>query len=74
MDVERVEPESEHSSLALAFCVKVLDLKLVLFGDRIKTGMGVEEIGDESEVKLGVSCDKGSWGQELAAVQLIGVV
>ena len=35
--------------------------------------MSVEEVGYEGEVEFGVAGDEGGWGEEFAAVELVGV-
>ena len=61
MYVEGVEPQGEDTGFALAFCVEVVDICLLLFCDRVKTRVRVEEVGNESKIELGVSSYKGGW-------------
>ena len=35
--------------------------------------MGVEEVGYEGEIEFWVASDEGCWGEELAAVELVGI-
>lgn len=58
LDVQTVEPESKDASLALTLSVKVFNISLLFFSDRVETGVGVEQVGDESKVELGVSSDE----------------
>jgi hypothetical protein len=58
LHVQTVEPQCEYSGLALSLRIKVFDFELLLFSDGIKGRVVVEEIGDKSQVKLGVSCNK----------------
>jgi hypothetical protein len=74
LNVQTVEPKSEDTSLTLTFSIKVLDISLLFLSDGIKTRVGVEQVGDESKVELGVTGDERLGGQEFAAVELVGVV
>lgn len=75
VDVERVEPEGEHTRLTLALSVKVLDLgrRLVLLKRR-KTRPCVEQVGNECKVELGVAVDHTVRRQEAAAPNAVGVL
>lgn len=68
-DVEGVEPEGEDTGFALAFGVEVFDFELFFLGDGIEAWVGVEEVGDESEVEFRVAGDQGGRGKEFAAVE-----
>ena len=59
---------------ALAFSIKVFDLLLLLFSDRLKARVGVEQVGDECKVELRVTSHERSGRQELAALELVGVL
>ena len=74
LDVKGIEPEGEDAGFALAFGVKVFDLRLFFFGDGIETRVGVKEVGNKGEVQFGIAGNKGCGGEELAAFELIGVV
>ena len=74
LDVQGVEPEGENTSFTLAFRVEVFDLEFLLFGNRVKAGVGVEKVSNEGEVEFGVSGYKRSWGKELAAVQAVSIL
>ena len=74
LHVQTVEPQREDAGFPLALGVKVLHLELLLFGDRIKCGVGVEQVGDEGKVELGVSGDERRGSQELSAAKAVGVV
>lgn len=74
MDVEGVEPESEDTGFTLALSIKVLNLRLLFLGDRLKAGVGVEEVGDEGEIELGVAGNERFGSEELAALEFVGVV
>ena len=73
LDVEAVEPEGEDAGFTLAFGVEVFDLGFFFFGDGVKAGVSVEEVGDEGEVKFRVACYEGGGGEEFAAGELVGV-
>lgn len=74
LDVQTVEPEGENTSLTLTFSIKVFNIGLFFFGNGIKTGVGVEQVGDKGKVELGVTSDEGFGGQEFATVELVGIV
>ena len=74
LDVETVQPKRKHTSFSFAFCVKVVDLKLIFLGERVKPWMGVEEICDERQIELRVSSDQGCWSQEFTAIEFLGVL
>lgn len=61
MDIQTVQPESEDTGLSLTLGVKVVNVGLFFLGDGIKTRVGVEQVGDESKVKLGVTSDERVW-------------
>jgi hypothetical protein len=66
LDAERVEPQGEDACLALAFGIEVLDHAVVLgflLIKRGKSGMRVEEVGDEGEIETGIAGDEGGYGQ-----------
>lgn len=74
LDVEGVQPQSEDASLALAFSVKLFNDGLLRLFEGLETGPGVEEVGDEGQVELGVAGDHRAWGQVLAASDAVGIL
>lgn len=74
LDIQRIKPEGEDAGLALAFGVEVFDLGFFFLGDGVEAGVGVEEVGDESEVEFWVAGDEGGWGEEFAAGEAVGVL
>ncbi len=74
LDVQRVEPKGENTSLTLAFRIEVFDLEFLFFGNRVEAGVSVEKISNKGEVEFGVSGYEGRWRKELAAVQSVGVL
>lgn len=74
IDIERVEPKGEDTSFSFSFRIKVFDdWSFVLF-ERFETGVGVEQIGDESEVEFCVSSDEGSRSEVFAASDGVSVL
>jgi hypothetical protein len=67
LNVETVEPKRKDASLALSLGIKVLNHRLLSFLQRLKTWVGVEEVGDKREVELGVSSDHGRRREVFAA-------
>ena len=61
LDIEGIEPEGEDTSFSLALCIEVFNLVFFFFGNGIEAGVGVEEVGNESEVEFGVSGDERGW-------------
>lgn len=74
MDVKRVQPQGEDSRLTLAFGIEIVDLSFFFLGDRVEAGVRVEQVGYESEVEFRVTGYEGGGREELAAVELVGVL
>ena len=55
LDVERVQPKGEDTGFALSFGVKIVNLGLFFFGDRIEARVSIEEVSYEGEIQLGVA-------------------
>ena len=76
LNSERVDPEGKGTGLARTLRGKEPLLKRgeFLVGEGLETGVLVEEIGNKGEVELGVSLDDVTCGDELAAVELGGIL
>ena len=74
LDVQRVEPKGENTSLTLAFRIEVFDLEFLFFGNRVEARVSVEKISNEGEVEFGISGYKRRGRKELAAVQSVSIL
>lgn len=59
LDIKRIQPKGKDTGFALAFSIEVLNFEFFFFSNRVKARVCVEEIGNESKIKFGVTGYKG---------------
>jgi len=76
IDAERVHPQGKGTRLAGSLGSKepFLELGLFGFGEGLEAGVGVEQVGDEGQVELGVAGNNVAGLEELAAAELVSVL
>lgn len=76
LNAEGVDPEGKGAGLTGTLRGKepLLERRELLLGEGLKTGVLVEEVGNEGEVELGVTLDDIAGSDELAALKLGGVL
>jgi hypothetical protein len=75
LNVERVEPKSEHPRLAFSLGIEVVDRGRRLgFLERRQARPGVEQVSDKGEVEFRVTRDKRVCGKEPSAAYLVRVL